>query len=37
MLFVDRHLVIEHRLEDTLIACGDLPSDFATIVARPRT
>lgn len=25
------------RLEDALMACGDLPSDFATIVARPRT
>ena len=24
------------RLEDTLMACGDLPSDFAYIVARPR-
>ncbi len=25
------------RLEDALMACGDLPSDFAYIVARPRT
>lgn len=30
-------LGIFFQLEDTLMACGDLPSDFAYIVARPKT
>lgn len=33
----ERLLDVLFRLEDTLIECGDLPSDFAYIVARPRS
>lgn len=32
----EQWLDIFFRLEDALMACGDLPSDFATIVAAPR-
>jgi SAM-dependent methyltransferase len=32
----EQWLDIFFQLEDVLMACGDLPSDFATIVARPR-